>query len=93
MASARKIAGWFIQIDPIILQHYWELDQNSNLSNTSAGRFLLGEIADIKIKDPEAMEGLSAANEGDGWRSEIEDEREITPCAVRNTRVITGETK
>jgi len=93
MALARKIAGGFIQIDPIVLQLYGELDQHCNLSNTSAGRFLVGEIADIKIKDPELMEGLSAENEGDDWRSEIEDEREITQCAVRNTRVISGETK
>jgi len=93
MASGRKIAGGFIQIDPIVLQLYGELDQNSNLSNTSPGRFLRGEMADIKIKDAEGIEGLSAENEGDGWMSEIEDEREITQCAVRNTRVITGETK
>jgi len=54
---------------------------------------LKGEIEDIKRKDQEEMEALSAQNQADYCRSKIEAEREITPCDDRHTRVISGETK
>jgi len=59
-ASARKIAGSLIKKDTIVLQLQQELDWNGNLSDTSAGRALTGEIEDMKRKHEEEMAELRA---------------------------------
>ena len=87
-ASARKIAGSFIQKDTIVLQLQEELDQNGSLSNTSAGRFLTSEIEDIKKKQQEEMEALRAEKEANDRRREIERKREIERVREQKEREV-----
>ncbi|PUU73510.1 P-loop containing nucleoside triphosphate hydrolase protein [Tuber borchii] len=60
VASARKIVETLIQKDTIVLQVQEELDQNSSLSDTSAGKLLTSAIEDIKKKHEEEMAAIMA---------------------------------
>jgi len=71
-ASTRKIAESLIPKGTIVLQLQQELDRNGNLSDTSAGRVLTGEIEDMKKKHQEEMEELRKEIQASSDKREVE---------------------
>ncbi|CUS15775.1 unnamed protein product [Tuber aestivum] len=69
--SARDIAQPLIEKDTIVLKLQDELDRNSSLSDTSAGRYLTGEIEAIKRQHQGELEALKAELKDTSSKEEI----------------------
>ncbi|PWW72199.1 P-loop containing nucleoside triphosphate hydrolase protein [Tuber magnatum] len=90
-ASAREIAQPLIEKDTIVLQLQEELGGNRSLSDTSAGRFLTGEIEVIRKKHQEEMEELKAEMHTSANKEEIKLLKECYQQEIQGLKRVTDE--